>query len=333
MNPKITVLMPAYNAGKYIGESIQSVIDQTYADWELLIVNDGSTDNTVEVVEGYDDPRIRLLNNPENLRLIKTLNRGLEEARGELIARLDADDLATPLRLELQVAALEAHPKLVLVGGRSNVIDSRGARLHRGEDRFLPSSPDAIRLASMFFNPFRHSAVTFRRDAILEQGGYPATMQNVEDFALWSRLIDKYDTMNLDDVVCDYRQHEESIMSQAKKQSAVDLDEPRLAITQPVYAANALRESKDITFSMIWGEEWPKVRYAYGRPGRFQHLYVHLKAFIEKKQKEGVLSNDEIKVLVYGLRKFSSYAWNHRRYLLALRVRLDLRRLKGFLDE
>ena len=91
--------MPAYNAGKYIGEAIQSVIDQTYSDWELLVVNDGSTDNTVEVVESFSDSRIRLLHNPENLRLIKTLNRGLEEALGEYIARLDSDDLATPQEL------------------------------------------------------------------------------------------------------------------------------------------------------------------------------------------------------------------------------------------
>jgi glycosyltransferase involved in cell wall biosynthesis len=328
MNPKITVLMPAYNAGKYIGEAIQSVLNQSYSDWELLIVNDGSTDDTVEIVESYDDSRIRLLNNPENLRLIKTLNRGLEEARGELIARLDADDLATPLRLELQVAALEAHPELVMVGGRSNVIDSTGACLHRGEDRFLPSSPGAIRLASMFFNPFRHSAVTFRRATILELGGYPATMQNVEDFALWSRLIDKYDTVNLDDVVCDYRQHGESVMSQAKKQSAVNLDEPRLAITQPVYTANALRESKDPRVAEFWGTEWPKVQYAYGRPGQLKELYFCFGDLIRKKQTEDSYSEELKRIFTYGLRSFSIYSWRHGYYLIAIRLRLKLWLLK-----
>ena len=165
--------MPAYNAGKYIGEAIQSVIDQTYTDWELLIVNDGSTDKTVEVIQRFKDSRIRLLTNPKNLRLIKTLNRGLEDARGEFVARLDADDRAAPNRLKLQVDAFKCNADLALVGGRSHVIDENGNLKKDGANEYQPESAITIRWACVFYNPFRHSAVMFKRSVVWDElGGY-----------------------------------------------------------------------------------------------------------------------------------------------------------------
>lgn len=261
MNPKITVLMPAYNAGKYIGESIQSVIDQTYADWELLIVNDGSTDNTVEVVEGYDDPRIRLLSNPNNLRLIKTLNRGLEEAKGELIARLDADDRASPNRLKLQVEAFEQNERLVLLGGRSHVIDEDGNLKKDGAAEYQPESPVAVRWACVFFNPFRHSAMMFKRSIVWDEfGGYPEDARDLEDYALWVTIVSSYDAANLSEVLCDYRVHSESILANARAKNTV-MQDPRRSCAEPYFRRSAVAEGVPELLANEWGRLWPCVRF------------------------------------------------------------------------
>ena len=261
--PKVTVLMPAYNAAKYIGESIQSVLDQTYSDWELLIVNDGSTDNTVEIVESYSDPRIRLLNNPENLRLIKTLNRGLAEARGEFIARLDADDLASPGRLKLQVKALDDDQNLALVGGCSNVIDESGRLIRRGEDTFVPLGADALRWASVFFNPFRHSAVTFRRSVVWgELAGYPEDAKDLEDYALWTKVLERYDAINLPEVLCDYRVHSASVIASADRVGQQSVD-PRRVAAAMYYAMNATGAGAPEAFAERWGEVWAQVRFPF----------------------------------------------------------------------
>jgi hypothetical protein len=261
--PKVTVLMPAYNAGKYIGESIQSVLDQTYSDWELLIVNDGSTDNTVEIVKSYDDSRIRLLNNPENLRLIKTLNHGLEEARGELIARLDADDRAAPNRLRLQVAAFDECEGLSLVGGRSNTIDEDGNLMSNGDGVFQPETADQLRWACVFLNPFRHSAVMFKRSIVRDElGGYPEEAKDMEDYALWTRLMAKYDAINLPEVLCDYRIHGASVISQAKEVAGNALD-PRRAVASLYYLENARRAGVPPELAKQWSEAWPAVRFPF----------------------------------------------------------------------
>ena len=309
MVPRVTVLMPAYNAGKYIGEAIQSVIDQTYSDWELLVVNDGSTDNTVEVVESFSDSRIRLLHNPENLRLIKTLNRGLEEALGEYIARLDSDDLATPDRLVLQAEALDADPELAILGGRSNVINENGELVRSGRDSFLPASEEGIQFASMFYNPFRHSAVMFRRDIVRAHGGYPEVMQNVEDFGLWCELIKQHKAINLNTTLCDYRVHNESVMKMAKKESKLTKVEPRLALTAPVYFENAMRILKDESVAKLWAENWPKVRYSYFGACNIAELRRIFEKFIDTLDP---LDFESAQVLHYGLRKLSNYLYTKR---------------------
>ena len=329
MNPKVTVLMPAYNAGKYIAESIQSIINQTYGNWELLIVNDGSTDNTVEVVNSFNDPRIRLLNNPENLRLIKTLNRGLEEAKGEYIARLDSDDNATPNRLQLQVDALDADPDLALVGGRSNVINAQGKLITRGEDAFLPSSSEAIRFALMFFNPFRHSAVTFRRDVVRSLGGYPLKMQNVEDFGLWCQLTRNHRTQNLIETVCDYRVHDESVMTRAKTDASVEESEPRIVITRADYFLNAKYVICDDLIAQQWANYWPQVQYGYGGDCKSNKVRRIMAQGANELVCVNELDFEHVEILSYGLRKLSRYALDRKCYITFLLIRIQLIWLRG----
>ena len=259
--PTVTVLMPAYNAGKFIGESIRSVLAQSYSHWELLIVNDGSSDNTVDVVKSFNDPRIRLVENPQNMGLIKTLNRGLAEAQGEWIARLDADDLASPDRIALQMDAFEHNADLALLGGRSHIIDENGGVKKNGAAEYQPESPIAVRWACVFFKPFRHSAVMFKRSVVWDEiGGYPEDAKDIEDYALWSKVVAKYDAANLPEVLCEYRVHSDSILANARAQNAV-MQDPRRLCAEPYFRASAEAAGVPLSAAIQWGQLWPNIRF------------------------------------------------------------------------
>ncbi len=203
--PRVTVLMPAYNAGRYLAQALDSVCRQTFEDFELLVIDDGSTDDTRLVLERCHDPRLRTVLHSTNAGLVVRLNEGLALARGALIARLDADDVAHPSRLALQVAALDRDPNLSLVGGFSANISGEGAFTSMG---LYPVSSVEICWACCFDSPFNHSAITFRRDAVLAQGGYDETFRYAEDFELWSRLIRSgFTGRNLPVTLAAYRHH------------------------------------------------------------------------------------------------------------------------------
>ena len=122
-NPKVTVLMSVYNGEKYLQEAIDSILEQTFKDFEFLIINDGSTDKTGEILESYHDLRIKIINNEKNIGLTKSLNKGLKLARGEYIARQDADDISMPERLEKEVEFLETHQDYAVVGAFAKIIN------------------------------------------------------------------------------------------------------------------------------------------------------------------------------------------------------------------
>jgi hypothetical protein len=185
---KITVLVPAYNAAKYIGEAIRSVLGQTYGRFELLIVNDGSTDNLEEVVNSFKDPRIRLLSQ-ENKGVSAALNKGLAAAHGQYIARFDADDICYPERLAVQLAFLEANPDHVLVGSDVDYITEEGAFIYR--HHCFAYKDHEIQDKLYFYCPFIHSSVMYRKAAVLEAGGYDPLAHSFEDYLLWVHLLKK----------------------------------------------------------------------------------------------------------------------------------------------
>jgi len=186
MNPKVTVLMPAYNAGKYIAAAVQSALDQTFADFELLIVDDGSFDDTVSVTESFDDDRIRLIRQEQG-GVSAALNKGLQHARGEYICRFDADDLCFPQRLARQVEFLDANPDYLLVGSDAEYISEDGEHLFNF--RCAGHTHEEILDKLYRFCPFIHSAVMYRKAAILQAGGYSLLAHNFEDYLLWVRLV------------------------------------------------------------------------------------------------------------------------------------------------
>jgi len=206
--PSVTVLLTVFNGERYLRSAIESILAQTYRDFEFLIVNDGSLDGSREIVDSYRDPRIRLVENERNHGLAVSLNLGLSLARGGLVARQDADDVSHRERLEQQVKALRNHPNVVLVGTQGRTIDEDG-NVIGVVDRSCEQV--SIRWYHLFDNPFIHSSVMFRRDIVMKQcGGYNESFAYAQDYALWSRLMQGYGVMNLPERLVDYRSHAQS---------------------------------------------------------------------------------------------------------------------------
>lgn len=207
-SPVITVLMPAYNAEKYIGEAIVSVLNQTFRDFELLIINDGSTDTTLQVVNSFTDQRIRLINQT-NQGIAAALNIGLLNAKADLIARFDADDICTPERLMVQYRFLSDHPEYIIVGSDAAYIDKDGNHVFTG---VLPAhSNEEIQNLNANTCPLIHSAVLFRKALIMQAGGYNVHAHGFEDILLWSKVLKYGKAYNLSQNLLQVRLNPESI--------------------------------------------------------------------------------------------------------------------------
>lgn len=201
--PRVTVLMAVYNGDRYLREVIDSILSQTFLDYEFLIVNDGSTDNSREIIISYDDPRIRLIDNERNLGLTRSLNKGLKLAQGEFIARQDADDISDLERLAKQVAFLDENPNVALLGTWYKEIDAQGNSIGDGK---LPCDYTQIRWHLLFYCPFVHSAVMLRKSIILEKIGlYNETLTYSMDYELWNRIACHLPVANLNECLVKLR--------------------------------------------------------------------------------------------------------------------------------
>lgn len=190
--PSVSVVMPAYNAAKYLREAIDSILAQTYTDFEFIIINDGSTDDTRAIIQSYDDPRIVYLENETNSGICVTLNKGLDAARGRYIARMDADDISLPERLAIQVQYMDAHPDIAVCGTDIQVF---GEGLKDYVFQQIHSPEDCV--AGLLFNPcLAHPSVIIRR-SILEANHlrYNDEFRGLEDFELWWN-ISKFSKLN-----------------------------------------------------------------------------------------------------------------------------------------
>lgn len=212
--------MAAYNAASYIAASIESVLNQTYPHFELLIVDDGSTDNTIEIVQRFADPRIRLIGNGENKGLPYTRNVALKEARGEFLAVLDSDDIALSNRLEMQIQYFLARPSLAILGGHAHIIDKNGQRT--GQDITPPTGSDKLRTILLFTNTFVHSTVMIRMSALRDVGGYPNHLV-AQDYGLFARIALHYEVDNIAEYLGEYRMHDTNISIRKKDLVAAQL--------------------------------------------------------------------------------------------------------------
>lgn len=207
--PLVTVLMTVYNGGKYLKSSVQSVLNQTFRDFEFLIVNDCSTDDSVKIIESFNDKSVIIHHNEKNIGQTKSLNVGLKLARGKYVARMDADDMAFPLWLEKSVDYIEKHPAYAAVGSAAMVIDGNGKKK---EIRRSPISLYEIIFRIFYAPPINHVSVLLNKELILQNGGYNEDFKITQDYELWSSLIrNGYKLMNIPDILVAYRVHSSSI--------------------------------------------------------------------------------------------------------------------------
>lgn len=208
-SPLVSVVLPVYNGAADVERSVQTILSQTFYNFELIIINDGSSDESAEVLESISDPRIRLYHQ-ENMGLAATLNRGISLASGVYIARQDQDDLSHPQRLEKQVAYLGKHPECILLGTAAEIWVG-DVPTDRAHDH--PVEHSVLSFELLFNNPFVHSSVMMRRDALLEIGGYSTDKerQPPEDYELWSRMARYGRVANLSERLLVYREVPQSM--------------------------------------------------------------------------------------------------------------------------
>ncbi|MCC6168928.1 MAG: glycosyltransferase family 2 protein [Caldilineaceae bacterium] len=216
-SPRVSVVMAAYNVAPYVEAAVNSILQQTYTDFELLIIDDGSTDGTWEVLErlAAQDERIRLARNPENMGIAATRNRGTEMARGELLAVMDSDDWCPSDRFEKQVAYLDQHPEVGVVGGQVEFFFEK-------ENRFSPVEPFplTVHLCAWhlhFVPPVMHAAVMLRRALLVNAGGYRGEYTPVEECELWQRIKHSTQFANIPDIVLFYRRHDTNITHNSER--------------------------------------------------------------------------------------------------------------------
>jgi glycosyltransferase involved in cell wall biosynthesis len=185
--PRVTVLTPVYNGTPYLRECIESVLAQTMTDFEFLIIDDASTDGSVDIVRSYDDPRIRLVLNEQNMGQARTLNRGLELARAAIVARLDQDDVCLPERLAEQAAYLDAHPDVGVLASWEITIDQEGKKVRTWEGS-IPDYGDFVGAILLGLCPVWHPSAMFRKSEIAALGNFDVSYAPAEDYELWSRI-------------------------------------------------------------------------------------------------------------------------------------------------
>ena len=206
----VSVVMPTYNTEvSILKEAVDSILCQTFKDFEFIIIDDGSTNESVDYLQSLQDKRIKLIRNPENLGITKSLNIGFREAKGKYIARMDSDDISLPKRFEKQFAFMEAHPDVIMCG--SNVEYFNGSFSRKGKDRI--KDMETYRISTLFINPGpRHPTAFFNRELLIRhQISYDENLPYAQDYALWVEISKRGIIRILPDVLLRYRYNPSSV--------------------------------------------------------------------------------------------------------------------------
>lgn len=203
MHPQVSVILPVYNGEKYLGEAIDSLLKQTYTDFELLIICEPSPDNSLSIAQSYTDKRCCIIQNRKRLGLVGSLNKGIRLAKGKYIARMDCDDICVPERLEKQVNFLNKYKRVGICGTGIKRFGVGGECYWKP-----PLLHEEIKATLLFESALAHPTVMFRKD-IFEKGEdvYSPSYKEAEDYELWVRFIDKTEIVNIDEYLVKYRVH------------------------------------------------------------------------------------------------------------------------------
>ena len=220
MHPTVSILMPVYKTSQYLREAVESMLSQTFTDFELIVLNDCSPDNAEEVLDEYTDPRIVRYLGEKNVGLANVLNVGMQMAKGKYIARMDSDDLSTPNRLEVQVNYLERHPDIDLCSCGMKLFDAKDGTWVRESD------PDKVRITALFFSPILHASSVWRKDAFEREGlHFEQEMVPAEDYDLWCRALAKGLRMvNIPECMYLYRIHANQATGNTERTSRKEVE-------------------------------------------------------------------------------------------------------------
>jgi len=251
--PLVSVVMSVYNGEKYLAEAVESILNQTFRDFEFIVIDDGSTDGTAAILDGFHDARIVRWQNKQNIGLSRSLNTGLKMARGKYIARMDSDDVSLPERFAKQVQFLDEHQDIGVLGTAFEIIDEIGAR---GAEIHFPVEPGLVRWQMFFYCPIVHPSVMMRRTVYEQFGGYDPNVDHSEDYELWLRATPQTRIANMPDVLLQLRKHRgnKSIVEAHLDMHSVLITDQRavsLALGQQVFLdrVRALRDPRSITIA------------------------------------------------------------------------------------
>ncbi|HTY23317.1 MAG TPA: glycosyltransferase [Desulfomonilaceae bacterium] len=216
MNPKVTVLMSVFNGRTYLPEAVESILGQTFGDFEFLIIDDGSEQPLEDTIRSYKDSRTSVYRQ-ENMGLARSLNRGLGLARGDYVARMDADDVSRLDRLQMQFAEMESHPQIDLLGAFFDVIDDNGELI---ETKELITDPIYRLWRLQFHNTYGHGTVMLRRQSVIDAGMYDESLLYAQDYELWSRISAKENTAIIPEVLYHYRLFDKSQQASVRNYDA-----------------------------------------------------------------------------------------------------------------
>ena len=237
MTPRVSVILPVRDGERFLREALQSVLAQTLDDFELLVVDDGSTDGTAAILDEVQDDRLRVLRQGP-LGLVAALNLGIAEARTPYLARMDADDVSLPERLERQVAYLDERPRVALVVSRVETIG-------RDATVVLPDDDAALRRRLLLRNPFTHGSVVVRADAVARGGGYRTDYGANEDYDLWRRIAREWELGALPDVLYRYREHPGAVTQSRVEERVRSRERLRDELWREPSLLRAIRRDRD----------------------------------------------------------------------------------------
>jgi glycosyltransferase involved in cell wall biosynthesis len=235
--PAISVLMPLHNASAFLREAVASVLEQTFDDFELIIVDDGSTDDTAAILRDYTDPRIRVLNHASNRGIVESLNDGLAAARGAFIARMDGDDICHPERLARQWLFMQQHGSTVMCGTAVKIIGTEATAWVQWFDA------EDVRIALLFESPICHPTAMFRSD-VLQRAGlrYGTEFPHAEDYAMWVALSEYGACANVPEVLFHYRAHSAQISARNSVTQAASIRRLQAAVLARLHIVPSQRE-------------------------------------------------------------------------------------------
>ena len=248
--PKVSVVMPVYNGELFIKESVESILRQSFKDFELLVINDGSTDGSPRLIESFKDSRIRLINHRTNLGQAQSLNRGFAQSRGEYIAHLDCDDISLPERLESQVAFLDAHANVGICGTWVRTFGRFPPVIRR-----YPATSKAIICYLPFANPLAHSSVMMRKESLCQYDlAYNPKCRYSEDFELWIRCVEHFEVCNIANVLVWIRVHSQQASRVYRNETKSSGD----CIRSQVLSRTGLLSESETDEACRWIYRWPK---------------------------------------------------------------------------